>query len=194
MCEFLVDPVGLRHKLRQHGVGLCIQGGGAGVVGHQPGVDGDIEPGGLQGGLAEQCSAPGIRYGHHTALFGVFRRQRDALTAGGHDLQRHSTGPFQRGLQHSGFVGLLLRGLFGQLVGCGQRCKGVGVGLYQPFQPLAEGGGTAVQDKDVRLHGGIFFLANGQAADHIAKGGTGGTHQSCGPAAARCRGAAGKVF
>ena len=50
MCEFLVDLVGLRHKLRQHGVGLCIQGGGAGVVGHQPGVDGDIEPGGLQGG------------------------------------------------------------------------------------------------------------------------------------------------
>lgn len=91
-------------------------------------------------------------------------------------------------------MGLLLRGLFGQLVGCGQRCKGVGVGLHQPFQPLAEGGGTAVQDEDVRLHGGIFFLADGQAADHIAKGGTGGTHQSCGPAAARCRGAAGKVF
>ena len=57
MCEFLVDLVGLRHKLRQHGVGLCIQGGGVGFVGHQPGVDGDIEPGGLQGGLAEQCGA-----------------------------------------------------------------------------------------------------------------------------------------
>lgn len=47
MCEFLVDLVGLRHKLRQHGVSLCIQGGGVGFVGHQPGVDGDVEPGGL---------------------------------------------------------------------------------------------------------------------------------------------------
>ena len=59
MCEFLVDLVGLRHKLRQHGVGLCIQGSGVVFVGHQPGVDGNIEPGGLQGfGIIGQDEVP----------------------------------------------------------------------------------------------------------------------------------------
>ena len=83
---------------------------------------------------AQHGSTPRVRYRQHAALRGVLSRQRDALGALFHDLQRHGACTVQRGFQHSSLVRGLLRGVLGQTVGRSQRRKGIGIGLDQRFQ------------------------------------------------------------
>ena len=78
-----------------------------------------------------------------------------------------------------------------------RRASGVVARLRPEDMPtpiVAQGDGARLWAVRMAVNVASEAGCDGQAADHIAKGGTGGTHQSCGPAAARCRGAAGKVF
>ena len=182
-----------RHAMAQQRGGLGVQRGGAGFVGHQAGVDRNVQPRRLERGFAEQRGAPGVGEGQHAALGRIFLCKGDPLAARGYDLQRHRTGPVEGLFQHRSLVGVLLRRLFGQLVGGSQRQESLGVGRYQPLQPLAQGGGALVQRKDVGFYGGLFLLAHGQAADHIPQRRPRCAHQCRRAAAARCGGDPGKL-
>ena len=70
---------------------------------------------------------------------------------------------------------------------------GFRVGLHEVLQLLAEGGGALVEGEDICLHGGVFLLAHGQRADHIAQRCACRAHQRRRAAAARGRAVAGKV-
>ena len=79
----------------------------------------------------------------------------------------------------------LFRRVFRQAIGCGQRRKGLRVGLHQSFQLFAQDFSPGIQGLNVRFHSGIFLFADGQAAHHGAQCYTGGTHQCRCAAAAR---------
>ena len=115
--------VRLRDILAQQGVGLRIQCGGMGFVGHQLCVDEHIQACGLQGCLAQGgCTAVRPRR-HHAAFGGVFFHQSNALGALFHDLKWHGTGGIQRLFQHGGFVCSLLWCVLGQAVGAASGAK-----------------------------------------------------------------------
>ena len=186
LCDLRKHGVRLRDILAQQGVGLRIQCGGMGFVGHQLCVDEHVQAGGLQGSLAQYGGAACIGHGQRAALGCIFFHKCNAFGALAHDFQRHGTGSIQCGFLHSGLVSRLLRSVLGQAIGSGQRRKGFGIRLHQCFQLCAQGTGPLVQGQNVRFHGGILLFAHRQAAHHVAQCHTGGTHQCRGTAAARC--------
>ena len=109
----------------------------------------------------------------------------DILHSKGMDMEK-------RFFQHGSLVCGLLRGIFRQAVGCGQRRKGFSVGLHQRFQLAAQSFGPGVQRLNVGFHGGVLLFADGQAAHHIAQRHTGCAHQCRSAAAARCGSFAGQ--
>ena len=169
-CHGLVDFIGQRYILRQHPGGFFIQPGGVGAVGHEFGVDGDVQPGGLKGGLAEEGRTARVRHGQHAALCGVVGREADALTAGVHDVQRHSAGTIQRLGQNRGLVSLLLGRLLGQAVSCGQRGERLRVGLHEGFEPTPQGFGPGVEGLNIRLDGMNAILGYAQLMEDELKG------------------------
>ena len=160
LCDLRKHGVRLRDILAQQGVGLRIQCGGMGFVGHQLCVDEHVQAGGLQGGLAQCGGAACIGHGQRAAPGSVFFHKCNAFGALAHDLQRHGTGSIQCGFQHSGLVSRLLRSVLGQAIGGGQRRKGFGIRLHQCFQLHAQGTGPLVQGQKVRFHGGILLFAH----------------------------------
>lgn len=81
LCDLRKHGVCLRDILAQQGVGLCIQCGGIGFVGHQLCVDEHVQAGGLQGSLAQYGGAACIGHGQHAALGGIFFHKCNAFGA-----------------------------------------------------------------------------------------------------------------